>query len=296
MVERHHLLMVKTIAEQGTVTRAADKLFLTQSALSHAMKKLENSLDTKLWQKSGRKLTLTQAGEKILSASTKILPQFDKLEEEITSLSAGRSGCIKVGIECFPCFQWLLKVVAPFLKHYPKVDIDIKNEFQFGGIGALLNFEIDLLVTPDPLFHKKITYIPIFDYQQVLLVNASDELAKKSEITPHDLAEKTLFTYPVERERLDVFTRFLTPEGGSVKQHKTLENTEMILQMVQHGRGVAALPNWLVDHQEGAILEQVKRLPFGAEGIHKTTYIAVRTEESNNPIINQFIEQSKLTR
>lgn len=296
MVERHHLLMVKTITEQGTVTRAADKLFLTQSALSHAMKKLESKLNTKLWQKSGRKLTLTQSGEKLMAAATKILPQFEKLEEQVASLSEGRSGCIKVGIECFPCFQWLLKVVAPFLKLYPNVDIDIKNEFQFGGIGALLNFEIDLLITPDPLFHKKITYIPIFDYQQVLVVNASDDLAQKSEITPHDLADKTLFTYPVERERLDVFTRFLTPDGGSVKHHKTLENTEMILQMVQHGRGVAALPDWLVGLQEQSQSAQIKQLKFGEDGIHKTTYIAVRTAESDNAIINQFIAQSKLTR
>lgn len=290
MIERHHLIMVKAIDEHGTVTKAANKLCLTQSALSHSMKKLDGIVGTSIWEKSGRRLMLTQEGRKLLSAAGKILSQFEKVENDMLALMHGQAGNIKIGIECFPCFQWLLKVVAPFLKSYPNIDVDVKNEFKFGGLGALINFEIDLLVTPDPLYQKKLTYIPIFNYQQVLVVHKNDPLAAKKVITPQDLADKTLFTYPVERERLDIFTHFLSPNGGSVKQHKTLENTEMILQMVKHGRGVAALPDWLVDIQQE---EDVVTLKIGEQGLHKCTYIAIRSNDADNAIINNFIEQSK---
>ncbi len=150
-------------------------------------------------------------------------------------------------MECHPCYQWLLKVVAQYLPHWPDVDVDVKQKFRFGGIGALLDHEIDLLVTPDPEARPGLVFEPVFDYEQVLVVSRDHPLARERFVKPAQLADEVLITYPVETGRLDVYNLFLTPAGVSPRVHKTIESTDLMLQMVAAGRGVAALPRWLVE-------------------------------------------------
>ena len=287
MIERQHLLLVKTINDTGSVTKAATKLYLTQSAVSHAMKKLEMQLSVQLWRKAGRQVKLTAAGERLLQMANKLLPQFEKLERDLVAYAKGEEGSIKLGIECYPCFQWLLKFVGPYLKANPNIDIDINNDFKFGGIGALLNYEIDLLITPDPLYQSNLRYIPIFTYEQVLVVHKHHPFAQLAYLTPELMTDQTLYTYPVEPQRLDIFSKFLTPAGYGVKQHKTLENTEMILAMVKNERGVAALPDWLVNEE---LNEDLLTLPVGSSGMVKQTYFAVRANEQLGPSLEAFVD------
>lgn len=286
MIERQHLLLIKMIDETGSVTKAARELYLTQSAVSHAMKKLEAQLAIQLWRKSGRKVELTSAGEKLLQMANKLVPQFEKLEQDLIAFAKGDGGSITLGMECYPCFQWLLKFVGPYLKANPNVDVDIKNDFKFGGIGALLNYEIDLLITPDPLYQSNLSYIPIFSYQQVLVVHKAHPFAELKYITAELMTEQVLYTYPVEQQRLDVFSKFLTPAGVGVKQHKTLENTEMILAMVKNERGIAALPDWLVKSE---LDDDLVMLPVGKSGITKQTYFAIRANEQLSQLVKAFV-------
>src|SRR5699024_3177545 len=137
-------------------------------------------------------------------------------------------------------------VVSRYLGLWPDVDIDVKQKFRFGGMGALFNYEIDLIVTPDPLQMSGISYLPVFDYEQVLVVGTAHGLAGKPHVQPADLADEILITYPVEPARLDVFSEFLLPAGVIPRRHKTLESTDIMLEMAAAGRGVAALPRWLV--------------------------------------------------
>ncbi len=240
MIDRQHLRIVRAIDAEGTMTEAAKSLFLTQSALSHAMKKLEAHFDVPLWKKDGRRLTLTQAGQSVLGLAHRVLPQFEHTEAQLRRFADGKQGILRIGMECYPCFEWLLKVVAPFLKAFPDVDVDVRRAFSFGGLQALHGYDIDILLTPDPLSLETITYTPVFEYEQVLVMDKHHPLAEKPFVTPKDLSNETLITYPVELSRLDVFTHFLTPANCTVRQHKTIETTEIILQMVAAGRGVTA--------------------------------------------------------
>lgn len=137
MIDRTHLAIVQQVDRLGTLTQAAEALFLTQSALSHAIKKLENQLGVKIWKKEGRTLRLTQAGYSILSLANRVLPQIEHTEQLMTQFSQGQRGTLRIGMECHPCYQWLLKVVSPYLNQWPHVDVDVKQKFQFGGMGAL---------------------------------------------------------------------------------------------------------------------------------------------------------------
>ncbi|AXR05786.1 LysR family transcriptional regulator [Salinimonas sediminis] len=291
MIERQHLRIIMQIERHGSLTGAADALHLTQSALSHAIKRLESQLGTELWQKNGRTLRLTQAGEAVLALAQRVLPQFDHTEMQVHQIAQGKQGVLRIGMECHPCYQWLLKVVEPFLLAYPQVDVDVRQAFKFGGLHALHGYEIDLLLTPDPLFLDALTYIPVFHYEQVLTVASHHPLAGKPMIEAGDLANEVLITYPVEPSRLDIFNQFLTPAGGSVKRHKTIETTEILLQMVSAGRGVAALPDWLVSEYADALgLCQIK---LGARGIHKALHLGYRKEETPGGYFQAFIDMAE---
>ncbi len=293
MLERVHLEILTAIKDHGTLTKAADSLHLSQSALSHSIKKLEGQIGTQIWQKEGRNLRLTDAGERIQNLASRLLPQFLHTELQLKQIAKGEMGSLRIGMECHPCYQWLLRVIQPYLEQRPSIDIDVRQEFQFGALGALLSYEIDVLITPDPLFKPKIEYIPVFDYEHRLVVAQSHPLASQESVLPAQLSDEVLFSYPVEPTRLDIFSQFLHPAKCAVKKHKIIETTEIMLQMVAAGRGICALPGWLVD--EYAKSMPIKSLRFGEHGISKQIFIGIRKNEQEIGYLNDFINQAKRT-
>jgi LysR family transcriptional regulator for metE and metH len=291
MIDRTHLNILLQVHRHGTLTKAADVLCLTQSALSHAIRKLETEIGTAVWQKSGRNLRLTQAGLALLNLAERVLPQFAATEQQLTYIATGKQGMLRIGMECHPCYQWLLGKVTPYLDRYNDVELDVRQAFKFGGLHALHNHEIDLLITPDPLFLKTVNYIPLFDYEQVLVTSLHHPLANQESVTPQQLTAENLITYPIEPSRLDILAQFITPAGVAVKSHKTLEATEIILKMVSANRGVTALPKWLVLQYQDSIDLAWQRL--GKNGLYKTLYIGHRQQGKLPEYIEGFIKMAK---
>ncbi|RBP70437.1 MULTISPECIES: LysR family transcriptional regulator [Marinobacter] len=294
MVERHHLEIMRAVERQGSLTAAAEQLHLTQSALSHAIRKLEQQLGTSVWLREGRQLRLTQAGHQLLALANRLLPQFEHAEMQIHQIAQGQRGSLRVGMECHPCYQWLLRVVGPYLQQWPDVDVDVKQEFQFGGMGALFGHDIDLLVTPDPLHKPGVRFEPVFDYEQVLVVSEDHSLADEKWVEPHQLEKETLITYPVAVERLDIFTRFFLPAHTAPARHKTIETTDIMLQMVAAGRGVSALPRWLVD--DYARNMPIRALKLGQQGMPKQIFLGFRERDEAVDYLNAFVKLARSIR
>lgn len=291
MIERIHLAIVREVDRLGSLTAAAGALCLTQSALSHAMKKLERHLDTDIWLREGRSLRLTQAGQYLLAVANRVLPQLAHAEERMRQYAQGERGTLRIGMECHPCYQWLLRVVSPYLARWPDVDVDVRQKFQFGGIGALFGYEIDLLVTPDPLYKPGLRFEPVFDYEQVLVVGRRHALAALPHVEPEQLGGEVLITYPVEIERLDIYNQFLMPAGISPRRHKVIETTDIMLQMVASGRGVAALPRWLVE--EYASKMDVAPVRLGRRGLAKQIFLGAREADVGIDYLKAFVELAR---
>lgn len=291
MVERHHLELIRAVDRQGSLTAAAEQLHLTQSALSHAVRKLEQLLGTPVWHREGRQLRLTQAGHQLLALANRLLPQFEHTEMQIRQIAKGQRGSLRVGMECHPCYQWLLKVVGPYLQQWPGVDVDVKQAFQFGGMGALFGHDIDLLVTPDPLHKPGVRFEPVFDYEQVLVVPEQHPLADQAWVRPEQLEAETLITYPVAVERLDIFTRFFLPAHTAPARHKTIETTDIMLQMVAAGRGVTALPRWLV--HEYAQKLPIRALSLGEQGMPKQIFLGFREIDETVDYLSAFVKLAR---
>jgi LysR family transcriptional regulator, regulator for metE and metH len=294
MLERTHLSIVQEVDKQGSLTAAAEVLHLTQSALSHSIRKLEAQLGTEIWQREGRSLRLTQAGQYLLAVANRVLPQLDLAEERLRQFAQGERGSLRIGMECHPCYQWLLKVASPYLASWPDVDVDVKQKFQFGGIGALFGYEIDLLVTPDPLYKPGLHYEPVFDYEQVLVVPRGHALAGVPYVKPEHLTQEVLVTYPVATDRLDIYNMFLMPAGVTPRRHKAIETTDIMLQMVASGRGVAALPRWLVE--EYAEKMDIVPVRLGPRGIAKQIFLGAREADTDVDYLKAFVDLARQSR
>lgn len=274
MIDTQPLAILREIERTGSLTLAADKLCLTQSAVSHAIRRFEERHGVKLWTRDGRKLRLTPAGDFLLGVANRVLPQLEHSAKVLEDYADGRRGTLRIGVECHPCQNWLMRVVDEFLNQWPDVELDVTSAFQFGGLSALLGHEIDLLVTPDPLARPGLRFAPVFDYELILAVSERHRLAKKSFVEPKDLSRETLITYPVAKERLDIYTQFFAPAHAMPRRHRTVETTDLMLLLVASGQAVSATPDWLVRE-----IADVRGLRLGT-GITKSINLGFREDHA----------------
>ncbi|TFW39706.1 LysR family transcriptional regulator [Pseudomonas putida] len=288
MIEVQHLSILREVSRTGSVTAAAERLNVSQSALSHAIAKFEERSSIKVWMKDGRSLRFTQAGNYLVGLAERLLPQLDHAQRVLSDFANGRRGALRAGMECHPCQKWLMGVTGPYLRRWPDVDFEVCTAFRFDGIAALLGHEIDLLITPDPIDQSELIFTPVFDYELVLILHKDHALAGKPWADPRDLVPETLITVPVSLERLDVYSRFLVPANCRPHHRITAETTELMLQLSAAGRGISVLPEWLL-HEEGDHLP-LRTVRIGPHGLHKSIHLGVRKTEEHVDYIAGFLE------
>ena len=245
-IEFRHLRTIKAIHDTGGLARAADLLNITQSALSHQIKGIEDQAGVALFTRRSKPLKLSSAGMRMLAAAEAILPQVAALEAEFSGIVAGKSGRLHIAIECHACFEWLFPVLEQFRKAWPDVDVDIRPGLAFDALPALRKEEVDLVVSSDPEDLPETDFTPLFDYEPVFVASSSHPLAQKDVIEAEDFRGETLITYPVDRARLDIFSQLLTPAKVEPAAVRQVELTAVILLLVASNRGVAVLSDWFV--------------------------------------------------
>lgn len=293
MLEIKHLETLIAIRDAGSLQEAAERLHFTQSALSHQLRDLEVRLKTPLLNRRTRPARLTTAALRIVALAEDVLPRMKATERELQRLAGGRTGRLHLAIECHSCFQWLMPALDAFRQNWPDVALDLSAAFSFAPLPALVRGDLDVVITSDPQSVDTIHYAPLFSYELVLAVAQSSPLAGVRYIVPEQLADQVLITYPVERQRLDVFTAFLDDAGIEPAALRTAELTPMIVQLVASQRGVAALPNWTLTEYLDQGWLHICRL--GEQGVWRTLYAAVRIEDAESDYIQAFLAQARET-
>ncbi len=290
-LELKHLQTLQALRDTGSLVAAAARLHLTQSALSHQIKGLEQYFNTPLFVRRRNPLVFTPAGERLLHLADQILPAVRHVEDELRRLGAGVMGRIHIAIECHSCFDWLLPVLDAYRQAHPDVELDLTLGFSFAAMPALQQGLVDLVITSDRRPLPQIHFEPLFRYEALLAVPKNHPLVERDWVEPEDLRGETLLMYPVEKERLDIYTRFLLPAGVVPAAVRSAALTAVLLQLVASGRGVCALPNWaLQDYLHRNYLGAVR---LGRSGLHSTLYAAVRQAERNKPYMEDFLALAK---
>ncbi|MGR3496845.1 LysR family transcriptional regulator [Citreimonas sp.] len=287
-IEFRHLRTIKAIHEAGGVARAADQLNITQSALSHQIKGLEDQAGVELFIRRSKPMRLSPAGMRLLRLAEQVLPQVEALQAEFSGLRDGKSGRLHIAIECHACFEWLFPVLEAFRKSWPDVDVDIRPGLAFDALPALMKEDVDVVISSDPEELGGATFTPLFDYSPVFVAAATHPLAEKPFIEAEDFRGQTLITYPVERSRLDIFSQLLTPAKVEPAAIRQVELTAVILLLVASNRGVSVLPDWVV--REVKYSSDYVTRPLTETGLTRRLYAATRTGDLDKPYMRDLID------
>jgi LysR family transcriptional regulator, regulator for metE and metH len=284
-LEFRHMETLVALAECGSLSKAAERLCLTQSALSHQLKALESHYGAAVVEKNIRPLKFTAIGQRLLALARLVLPLVAEAGRDVARLAEGNAGPLRIAVQCHNCFDWLMPAMDSYRSLWPEVELDIISGFVSDPLPLLERGEAELAVIHDrPAPHPHATFSPLFRYQSVALMSPKHRLAAKSWLEAADFASETLITYPVPDDMLDVMKHCLTPAGVNPRR-RTSELTVAILQLVASGRGIAALPSWTVGNyiERGYVVSR----PIGPAGLHCELHAA--TSGAPPAYIREFI-------
>ena len=290
-IELRHLKTIKAIHEAGGLAKAADMLNITQSALSHQVKGLEEQAGMELFVRRTKPLKLSAAGMRILRLAEKVLPEVAALQEDFRNLHSGKTGRLHIAIECHACFEWLFPVLEAFRKAWPDVDVDIRPGLAFDALPALGREEVDLVISSDPEDIPGVEFSPLFDYEPVFVASSQSPLAIKEFIEAEDFRDQLLITYPVERSRLDVFSQLLSLAKVEPRAVRQVELTAVILLLVASNRGVSVLPDWVL--REIRYHSDYITRPITRNGITRRMFAATRTEDTTRPFMAHLLRLAR---
>lgn len=290
-IELRHLRLIQAIHETGSVAAAAEQLHVTQSALSHQIKGIEDQTGVPLFVRRSRPLRLSAAGRRMLEVAQRVLPEMQTLRAEFEGLQDGRGGRLHIATECQACHVWLLPVLAQFSRVWPEVDIDIRPNPGGEAQAVLEREEADLVIAtaPDPGPLGRV--LPLFDYSPLCLVPLDHPAGGRGYMEPGDFAQAALITYPHGRARLDVFAAFLTPAGVEPAALRQVELSEIMAMLVANRRGLAVLPDWAA--RGLAQTWGLRALPLGDGGVTRRMHAAQRAADADLPYMAHFLRLAR---
>ncbi|HWT71704.1 MAG TPA: LysR substrate-binding domain-containing protein [Oxalicibacterium sp.] len=290
LLELRHLKTLLALREAGNLLRAASLLNVTQSALSHQIKQLEDHHGAPLFERKSVPVRFTPAGERLLKLADAVLPQIAEAERDLARLVQGTAGQLRIAVECHTCFDWLMPAMDIFRGRWPEVELDIVSGFQADPVGLLYEHRADVAIVSDIDEQETVDYHPLFRFEIVALLANDHPLAKKEYLTAKDFANDTLITYPVPDDMLDVVRQVLKPAGIQVGR-RTTELTVAMLQLVASRRGIATLPVWAAQNYLNRNYVSARRIT--KQGLTGRLYAACLPEISAKPYLSDFVAMTR---
>jgi LysR family transcriptional regulator for metE and metH len=259
-LEIRHFKLVVAVADTGSLAAASLKLHLTPSALSHQLRDAEDRLGVQLFLRRNRRLLLTGAGEKLLDSARRVLASVAQAE---TVLGADApEDLVRISTGCYTVYTWLPPVLKRWQAEHPRAELRIVLEATRQPVPALLNGQLDLALTCEPVRQPRVVSTPLFRDELVLLVPEGHALAAKRHANAEEVAREHVLTYDAPREQLDIFTRVFWPAGVEPQRVTRVPLTEAMVELVRGGVGVAPLADWVLPRKmEG--LRVVRLTPHG---------------------------------
>jgi LysR family transcriptional regulator for metE and metH len=287
ILDTRHLKLIVAIAEERSVTRAGERLYLTQSALSHQLRDVEERLGTPLFNRVNKRMLLTAAGERLLQSARQVLAELRCAEEDIAQIAAGDHGTLRISTECYTCYRWLPEMMKEFSRKFPKVEVKIILEATRRPLPALLNGELDLAIICTERRDKRLVYQPLFQDEMVVIMAPNDPLAARPHINAKDFAEQHLFLYTPPSEST-VYNKVLLPAGIKPARVSEVQLTEAVIEMVKAGLGISALARWAVAEQIAA--GKLIARPLTRKGFHRQWSAALLKGEFTPAYVTEFVE------
>ncbi len=288
-IDLRHLRLVVAVSESGGQTRAAHKLNLTQSALSHQLRDLESRVGAPLFIRASRRMVLTAVGERILASARRVLHEVETLERDlITEATAGGAGVVRLATECYTCYHWLPGVVTAFRQEWPRVDVRIVAEATANPVRALLDGALDLAIVAGDVDERRLGCTSLFEDEQVVVVAPSHPLASQEFVDPEDLREEHLILYTTHSSENSVLREVLRPAGVEPQNLTRVQLTEAIVELVKAGLGVSVLARWAIAPQLRD--RSLVGIPLTTRGFHRRWWAVTRPHETTPAYQQSLVE------
>ncbi len=285
MLEIRHLRTLSALRSAGSLVRAAQLLNLTQSALSHQIKLLEDRYGGPLFERKSVPIGFTATGARLLRLADTLLPEIEQAERDVARLMQGDQGQLRVALECHTCFDWLMPVMDEFRRRWPEVEIDLVSGFHSEPVELLRAGNADLVIGSD--YSAQYATYPLFRFEILTVMAQKHRLANHRRLAAADFEGETLITYPVPEERIDLIREVLWPAGVQYSR-RTAELTVAILQLVASRRGIAALPNWAIKNYVD--YDYVIARPVGEAGLWSDLYVSVPGALRQKAYVADFVK------
>jgi LysR family transcriptional regulator for metE and metH len=285
-IEIRHLQMIRAIDREGSMTLAAEALGVTQSALSHQLREIEDRLRTPLFHRVNRRLLLTDSGKRFLASANSVLDELDRLETDIAAVAAGREGRIRVSTECYTSYRWVPQVLRAFRAQWPSIDVLISPEHTHDVTAALLDGSIDVAIMhsePDESF----TAVPVLRDEMMIVTGLDHPFARRRFIEPADLRDEHLVLHgPIEKSG---FARnLLVPANVRPRQVSEVQLTEAIVEVVSAGIGVAPMANWVAADSVAA--GKVAATRITRNGYQRVWHAVTLASEQSPRYVREFVQ------
>jgi len=293
-MEIRHLKLVKAVHEEGSLTSAGKRLFLSQSALSHQLRELEEHLGTTVFQRANKKMVLTQAGNRILEAANRVLLELEKTQNDVQRFSDGDAGLLRISTECYTCYHWLPSLLKTYHKLFPSVDVRIvaegtrqpKNFLKEGRLEVAI---VSCLTPRDD--HGYFKFTELFKDEKVVVVNVEHPFAKQESVSPQQFADEHLLCYTAPKEMLDIFQRVLIPLGITPKKVSKIQLTEAIIEMIQADLGISVMAKWAVKPYLKS--KKLVAVPVENHLLSRIWYAVTMTDRKAPRYIECFVQHMK---
>jgi LysR family transcriptional regulator, low CO2-responsive transcriptional regulator len=270
--EIRHLVAFTTVLEAGGFTKAARALNLTQSALSHQIKTLEDQLGVEVFARIGKRTILTQAGESLLKHAAVVLRELADARQDLLELRDPGRGRLRISASGYSCYLLLPRILQEFKAEYPRVELSVSADYTGEAVQHLLEGMSDIALLIAPSSVHNLTIVPLATDELFVTVPAGHPWAKRRRVRWTDLATQVLITYNKASQTHQSLLQRLAKEGASVPETMEVREAEAVTEMVKVGLGIAVLPRWVVqaDLQAGRLIA----LPLGLKGLKRSWAIA----------------------
>jgi LysR family transcriptional regulator for metE and metH len=286
VLEVRHLLMLDAIRRSGGVSRAAERLHLTQPAVSHALRDLEDRLGTRIFERRARRMHPTPEGERLLRAADVVLDELRRAEDDITALRNGQQGVVRLATQCYTCYHWLPRVLATMGRDHPGIELRIVPEATRRPLEALLEESLDLAITHDLPDDPTIVSDLLFEDELVAILPPDHRFADRAYLEARDFAGEHVILHGTPADST-LFHRVLRPAGVEPRRTSQLMLTEALVEMVRAGLGISVLARWAVAGElDRGILAAVR---VTRSGLQRQWYASVLKHRRSSPVISGLV-------
>jgi len=287
-MELRHLRLVETVANEGNLTKAVNKLNVSPSALSHQLREVESEIGVQLFYRVNKKLLITNAGKILLKTAQKVLRELEKAEYELLTFRDGQIGELRLTTECYTCYHWLPGLMKTFSKDFPGVEIKIYTEHTLNPIDALFSGKVDAVITSNLDNNSAIEYRELFRDELVAVVAKDHPWKNKVFVEAEDFADQNLIIYSRPLETGILFRQLLIPQNISPKKIIEMRLTEAQVEMVKAGYGVKVMAKWAI--KPYLKTQPLVTIPVTRKGLHRTWYFASLKKEKHPVYYESFIK------